>query len=295
MGWGVAALAIWSPYLIWQATHGWPQLTISAEIRAEYSVVGERIGFAVLQLVLFGIAAMVFWIVGLVSLLRVPAWRPYRILVWIWLVTLVVFVVTAGQGYYTAGTYPALIAAGAVMFERWTHRRALTVVVVAAVTLVMMPPFIPVVPVKILVANPMWSGLAENQLETVGWPELVDQVAAAYAAVPVADRGSVTILTDNYGEAGAVDRYGPAQGLSTAYSGHNAFGLWGPPPAEKTTVVAVSEDGAPTQLSDCVFFTRVHNDARIDNEESTRAAIYVCRAPAQGWAAAWPRIVHLDN
>jgi len=26
------------------------------------------------------------------------------------------FVVTAGQGYYTAGTYPALIAAGAVAF-----------------------------------------------------------------------------------------------------------------------------------------------------------------------------------
>jgi hypothetical protein len=258
-------------------------------------VAGERIGFAVLQLVLFGIAAMVFWIVGLVSLLREPAWRTYRILVLIWAVALVMFVVTAGQGYYMAGTYPALIAAGAVAFERWTHRRARLIGAVVVVTAVMLPPFIPVVPVRVLVANPMWSGLAENQLETVGWPELVDQVGAAYATVPKADRDSVTILTDNYGEAGAVDRYGPAQGLPTAYSGHNAFGLWGPPPAAKTTVVAVSEDGPPALLGRCSFFARVHNRHDIDNEESARAAIYVCRAPAQGWAAAWPQIVHLDN
>jgi len=210
---GLAALAIWSPYLIWQATNGWPQLTISGEIRAEYSVAEERIGFAVLQLVLFGIAAMVLWIVGLISLLQERARRSYRVLVWIWLVTLVVFVVTAGQGYYTAGTYPALIAAGAVAFERWTHRRTLLIVAVVVTTLVMLPPFIPVVPVRILVANPMWSGLAENQLETVGWPEFVDQVAAVYATVPATGRNSVTILTDNYGEAGAVDRYGPALGL----------------------------------------------------------------------------------
>jgi len=113
-------------------------------------------------------------------------------------------------GLLQAGTYSTLIAAGAVVFERWTHRRTLPIVAVVVVTLVMLPPFLPVVPVPVLVVNPMWSGLAENQLETVGWPEFVDQVAAAYATVPGTDRSNVTILTDNYGEAGAVDRYGPA-------------------------------------------------------------------------------------
>jgi hypothetical protein len=39
------------------------------------------------------------------------------VLGWAWLVVLVVFVVTAGQGYYAAGIYPPLIAAGAVGLE----------------------------------------------------------------------------------------------------------------------------------------------------------------------------------
>ena len=62
--------------------------------------------------------------------------------------------------------------------------------------------------------------------ETVGWPQLVGQVAAAYRSLPA----GTAILTGNYGEAGAIDRYGPALGLPRALSGHNAYGVWGPPP-----------------------------------------------------------------
>ncbi len=43
-----------------------------------------------------------------------------------------------------------------------------------------------------------------------------------------AGRSSVVLLTDNYGEAGAIDRFGPALGLPRAHSGHNAYALWGP-------------------------------------------------------------------
>ena len=74
--------------------------------------------------------------------------------------------------------------------------------------------------------------------ETIGWPELpADGRATSTARAP----GAV-ILTSNYGEAGAIDRYGPALGLPRAYSGHNAFGDWGPPPNGSAPVVAVGLD-----------------------------------------------------
>jgi len=60
-------------------------------------------------------------------------------------------------------------------------------------------------------------------------------------------------------------------------------------------VVAVSEDGPPALLVGCALVSDVHNRDGIDNEESTSAAIYLCRAPAAGWAAAWPTILHLDS
>ena len=55
--------------------------------------------------------------------------------------------------------------------------------------------------------------------ETIGWPELVGTVAGVYRS---AGRTAV-IFASNYGEAGAIDRYGPAVGLRQAYSGHNGF------------------------------------------------------------------------
>ena len=71
--------------------------------------------------------------------------------------------------------------------------------------------------------------------ETIGWPELTRTVAAVYRR---AGSGAV-IFTSNYGEAGAIDRYGPALGLPPAYSGHNAFGYWGPPPDRAAPVITV--------------------------------------------------------
>ncbi|MEP6526515.1 MAG: glycosyltransferase family 39 protein, partial [Nocardioidaceae bacterium] len=112
--WGGAALAaaIWVPYLLWQSDHGWPQLQLAHDISSEYSTAGERLGFVALQLLLFGPVGAWLWITGLARLWRSADWA--KVLPWTWLTVVVVFAVTAGQGYYTAGIYPVLIAAGAV-------------------------------------------------------------------------------------------------------------------------------------------------------------------------------------
>jgi hypothetical protein len=289
---GLVAALMWAPTLWWQATHGWPQITLAHEIHQEYSQAGNRIGFFAEQLLLFGLVGVWLWVWGAWRL-----WRDhtvYRVLPLIWLGSLVVFVITAGQGYYTAGTYPALIAAGAVALERRVRRRALVLSVAVVLALIALPPFLPLLSATQL-ANSPWSGSGENQFETVGWPELVHQVAATYDRLPAAQRAHTTILTTNYGEAGAIARFGPSHGLPTAYSGHNGFGDWGPPPQRDTSVVAVSEDGAPGLLRHCRRGAAIHNREGVSNEESQYAAIYVCEAPAQGWRAAWPRIRHLSS
>jgi len=291
--WVAAAIAAvcWTPVLLWQAAHGWPQLTLAHEIRAEYGTAGQRAGFVALQLLLFGVGTYL-WVVGLVNLWRDPRWRIYRVLAWTWLFVLAFFVVSAGQGYYTAGTYPVLIAAGAVAVER-RRRRWPLVVAVLAVSALFLPAALPVLSPATLGASP-WNGLGETQRETVGWPHLVGQVAAAYRSIPPDQRERAGIFTANYGEAGAVDRFGAAAGLPHAWSGINGYGLWGPPPSSMAPVVVVWEDGAPTEFfRDCRDLGRV--TAPVSNEESDRASVYVCAGPVDGWAAAWPRLVFLSN
>ena len=163
-----------------------------------------------------------------------------------------------------------------------------------ALAALLAPVALPLLPAATLQASG-WAGAAEPQFETVGWPQLVDEVAAAYRSLPDADRAGAVILAGNYGEAGAVDLYGPSRGLPSAWSGLNAYGWWGPPPDGGRAVVAVAEGGAPQELPDCRFVERVRNDEGVENEEAENAAIYVCRPPAQGWAAVWPQIRHLAN
>jgi hypothetical protein len=285
--------AMWVPYLLWQAGHGWPQLQLAHDVSAEYSSAGERLGFVALQLLGFGPLGGWLWITGLVHLWRSTDWR--KVLPYVWLTVIVVLIVTAGQGYYTAGVYPALIAAGAVRLEERVRRPVLAVVVALAIALLFVPAELPILSASAL-ANSPWSGLAENQFETVGWPEFTRQVDTAFHTIPASQRAHATILTQNYGEAGAVDRYGPALGLPPAHSGLNGFGYWGPPPETATWAVVVSEDGPPSPLlRQCRYVRRVTNHAGVDNEESQYAAIYVCRAPAAGWAATWPKFTYLNN
>jgi hypothetical protein len=210
---------------------------------------------------------------------------------------MVIFGITAGQVYYPAGFYPVLIAAGAVVVERRSARarRAAVgfVVVSAAVTL---PAALPLLPPATLNGT-FWGAISEPQREMVGWPGLVDQIAAAYRSFPPAERAAASVFTANYGEAGAVEEYGPSRGLpGTAYSGHNGFAGWGPPPQDGPVVVVWERGprGAPPSrwFTGCRSFGPVVTG--VDNEEGDRATVWACDGPVGGWRDVWPQLTHLS-
>ncbi|MEK8105268.1 hypothetical protein NKG94_08915 [Micromonospora sp. M12] len=81
--------------------------------------------------------------------------------------------------------------------------------------------------------------------ETIGWPAFADSIAAVHRGLPPQERSRAVVLTGNYGEAGAVARYGPARGLPRAYSGHNSMVDFGRPPADADVVIAVGWSARP--------------------------------------------------
>jgi hypothetical protein len=102
----------------------------------------------------------------------------------------------------------------------------------------------------------------------------------------------VVILASNYGEAGAVDRYGPALGLPSAYSGHMGFWWWGPPPGSRSAVViAVGFDQSYLSrfFASVVLARRLDNRLEVDNDEQG-ASIRVCKGMRADWATIWPRL-----
>ncbi|HEV7752920.1 MAG TPA: glycosyltransferase family 39 protein [Baekduia sp.] len=292
---GVAiALALWAPWLVWQDRHGWPQLDVSSEIAAGGSASSQpRWAFLPFQFLLVSPVLAPVWIAGLAALLRRPALRPFRLFAVAWLVLVVVFIATGGKPYYIAGLFPVLLAAGAIETDAWLARGAgrtrgallwgavgLSAIVSALIAL----PLLPARHAAAVVAMNADVG------ETIGWPDL----AATVAKVVHRAGGRPVIFTANYGEAGAIDRYGPARGLPAAYSGHNGFAEWGPPPDRPGRVVVVGL--GPAELAGhfegCRIAARVDNAAGVDNDERG-VPVAVCSGPRDGWSRAWDALRHL--
>jgi hypothetical protein len=296
--WAGAALALvlWSPWLIWQADHGWPQLDVSRAIASGGSTSSEAWWAVVpFQFLLVSPPLAPVWIAGLVRLFRDPAVRDVRFLAWAWVVLAIVFMATAGKPYYLAGLLPVLLAAGAGWVDGWLlrGRASLRVVVVAVAVglsaVIGLAVALPVLPASS--AGPVIE-VNEDVGETIGWPELARTVADVSRSLPAG--AEPMILARNYGEAGAIDRYGPALGLPRAYSGHNAYADWGPPPDGAAPVIAIGLRPAElaARLRGCRLVARIDNDAGIDNDERG-APVSVCSGPRRAWSREWGALRHL--
>jgi hypothetical protein len=151
---------------------------------------------------------------------------------------------------------------------------------------------LPLIPVGEVGASPV---AAANQTvgDQIGWQAYVRQVADVYRSLPADDRARSVVITANYGEAGAIDRYGPAYGLPDVYSGHNELGAYGPPP-ESATVAIIVTAGDPMRtgtFGSCAVAATLDNGVDVDNEEQG-ATVSVCRDRKVPWASAWSRFKH---
>jgi 4-amino-4-deoxy-L-arabinose transferase-like glycosyltransferase len=280
------ALALWAPHLLWQARAGWPAFEVASAVAAGGSTSSEPPElFLPFQLVLVSALLVPVWVVGLVRL-----WRDQRLraLALAYPLLAAVFLLTGGKPYYLAGLYPLLLAAGAQPTVDWARRRrSRTSLLVAGLALSGATSAVialPVLPVRD--AGPVIA-LNEDAGETVGWPAFVRTVANVHT-------GEAVVLTQNYGQAGAIDRYGPKLGLPAAYSGHNGYALWGPPPERDVPVVAVGipRDNLDRWFRRCKLAARIDNRVGIANEEQG-APLHVCNERRKTWAALWPQISHL--
>jgi hypothetical protein len=288
------ALALWLPNLVWQAGHGWPQLELASDIREDEA--GEsRATLIPFQLVVIGLLLVPVLGAGLWGLLRDPSLRPWRALGLAYPSLLVLLLALGAKPYYAAPLLLCLLAPGAVVAERWlrTPLRSVllgtAIVVTAAMSIVVA---LPVVPVDRLHSTPI-ADLNEDAIETVGWPALVRTVAEAHAGLPAAERAAAVVLTANYGEAGAIDRFGAAYGLPRAYSGHNAYARFGVPEGSVRPVIVIGYRDPPTELEGCRPVATVDNGVELDNEEQG-GTVFVCERPRRPWAVAWPAFTHLD-
>ncbi len=284
------ALLIWAPNLVWQATHGWPQLDMARAIAREDGA-ENRAELIPLQLLLLGPLLLPIWGAGLLWLWRAEETKPLRPLAFTYPVLLVAVFLGAGKSYYVAPMLLVYLVAGCVVVDRWMTkpRRVIAVgalVTASAVTSALIT--LPLLPVKDVGGSPV-AALNDDALETIGWPTFIDQVKAVVETLSPEQRANAILFTANYGEAGAIDHLGRPAGLSRAYSGHNSYSDWGIPPDSASPVVVIGftqRAYVDTYWSDCKEAARIDNGIGAENEEQG-VPIWVCASPKRPWADMW--------
>jgi 4-amino-4-deoxy-L-arabinose transferase-like glycosyltransferase len=282
------ALLIALPNLIWQASNGWPQFELAEALQARSD---GPVAFVLYQPLLLSITLAIPAAAGLWRLFRNAGLRPWQPIAVAYVLLFVLFMATGGKAYYLAPMNSALLAAGALWFEGLVDWRRQTMTAAAAVG----------VAIGVLIALPVLpQGTFERfdatgeLRETLGWSEMVDQVAAIHAQLPAAERDRTAIITASYGEAGAIDILGRAAGLPEAVSGHNNYHLWGPP-GEHGPIIAIGP------LADVIaricptvdLVDRLSNPWDVDNEEFG-TPILLCPSPRGQLADIWAQVRHYN-
>ena len=296
----VIAAALAAPDVIWQAAHGWPNLDVFRALQGQAG--HNRATYWIGQVLFTGPVLTPVWIAGLIWSLRSPAARLFRPVALACAITIAAQFVVGGKPYYSGAAFTFLLAAGCVPLERWLAARttllargaarigpaALMGAAMLAGGAVAAPVALSALPARVLHTVPLQK-INYDLGEEIAWPRLVALVAREYDSLPGPLRRQTTILAGNYGEAGAVDRYGPGLGLPQVYSGGNNFWLWGPPPAADTAAIAVNVNPGLLRRE----FAHVRLVATFSNglgvsDDEQGAPVYVATGLKSSWAQAWP-------
>ena len=305
---GLVAFAIFLPNLIWESHHGWPQFEVVRNAREFKNVRMSPLLFLGDQALFLNPVALPLWLVGLAWFLFSREGKRYRFFGFAYLIVVGLFIALDGKSYYPLPVYPMLIAAGGVAFERlsavvsWRWLRVAYPVLLILGGIVAVPFGVPLLPVDLFLRysqiipiahyakteQDATVALPQLYADMLGWQNTAVTISRVYHALPKSDQADCAILTGNYGEAGAIDYYGPALGLPKAISGHNSYYDWGPRNYSGGCVILFGDRSA--ELKD--LFGDVQQVATISNPLSMpverELAVYLCRKPRAPLAELWP-------
>ncbi len=309
------ALALLSPNLAWQALHGWPivavlqgdaahrpafQIGLALEYR---NLAGNALSFALEQLLYTNPLAVPIWLAGAVAPFRLPSFRDLRFITVAYAAVFVAAVALEGKGYYIVGFYATLFAIGAVTIERFARSVRITLFAsLAAVAILVLPLSLPVLSVEDLISYTKALGVTGRDgtpprllqpvfAEEFGWRRLARDVAKVYLALPARVRERTAIYADTYGDAGAIDFFGPRYGLPAALSSQNNYYLWGTHGYDGTTLVAIGATRIDLlrRFYGSVVLVRTSVEPYKWIVEGP-APIYLCRHPVAPLSVIWPQL-----
>ncbi|MGD0094872.1 MAG: glycosyltransferase family 39 protein [Terracidiphilus sp.] len=310
---GIAiALAITLPNILWQVNRHFPFVELQHNINANHrNVILSPLQFVFAQALLVNILSFAFVIAGAVFFFT-PPMKRFRALGWTFIAYMLLMYALHAKDYLVTPVYPVMLAAGAVAAERWFAntwtRRFVTAYIVAACALsaLMLPTFVPILPIDAFARYYQIMTLHRTEAEhgahsaipdyysaDFGWKERVEAVARYYNALPAEERQRTAIFGSFYGQAGAIDHFGPELGLPKAIGSHHSYWYWGSRGYTGASVIVLDGDLDYLQHH-CASLTLVADPKVQWAAPGSEKPIYHCRKLDSDLTKEWDTFRHFD-
>jgi len=309
----VISFLLFLPNLLWEIHYGWPTIALLRSVVGTKYIIVSPFEYIGQQALLTNPVATPLWLAGLWYLFGDREGKRFAVLGIAYVTVLVEMIFLHGKIYYLAPAYIMLFAAGAV----WTEQRLLPraggwvryaiVAPLVAGGVIAAPLAIPILPVEATIAYTRFWDVKAVHVENVpqgdlpqlfgdmfGWQEQAAAVASVYQSLRGTERSNAAIFAYNYGEASAIDYFGPGFGLPKAISGHNQYGLWGPRGYSGDLVVAIGFSEPRLRQSFEEVIPAVQVSARYAMPEEANLTIYICKRSRQPLQVSWPHWQYLN-
>ncbi len=311
-GAGIAFL-LFLPNLWWNIRHHFPFLELQRNIhRSGRDVALSPLTFLGQETLAMLPLALPVWLAGLWYLLFDREGKQFRLLGWAWLATVGIIMAMNPRVYYLFPAFPLLFAGGAVLWERWLGApRVRWVGPVYAGLMILMgallaPTLIPLLPPETYIRYAEATHLQQPRIEThelgplpqlfadqFGWEEMAATVAGAFNALPPDVRSKTAIFGQVYGQASAIDFFGPRYGLPPAISGHQSYFLWGPRgyTGDSMIVMADRQERLKQLFRDVRKVAHVYHPYSMPYEHFD---VFYCQGMKMTMGELWPKIKKWD-
>jgi hypothetical protein len=310
---GAAGALLLAPNIVWEIRSGWPTLEFVRNAQLVKNYHASLLEFAAGQVLLMGPTNLPVWLAGLGFCLFSGSGKTYRALGWAYLAMFALMAVAGGKAYYMTPIYPALLAPGALVIERaaasfeWRWLRPALACLVMVGGIAVAPMALPILPPKTFLQYARMVGVAEVRQERhqqgampqqfadmFNWPEMAATVAGVYRSLPPDERADCTIFAGNYGEAGALEFFGPRYGLPRVISPHNNYWIWGPGDGTTRTVIFLG-----ARLAEIApYFDQVTEEGVVRCDYcmpfENELPVWVATGPKFSFKAVWPRLKHFE-
>jgi MFS family permease len=302
---GLLSVVFVLPMVYWNSINGWPMIQFYESFRGDVTG-GGPLNFFITQLAIISFLNAPIFILGLYFYLKSNEGSELRALGLSYLLLYAFMTLLNMKTYYLMPIYPMLFAGGAIMIERssfsergfslrWFGSKPFVACLII-VGMLIAPIAVPILSPTTLIKYYGASDYYSNPLpDRYGWSGMVTNLSKAVDTLPVNVRSQSCIFTSNYGEASAVNFFGPSLGLPKAISGHNNYYVWGPDSCTGQVLITIGVSLATMQQAYKSVSTLTTLDCQYCISYEQILPVYLCTNPNfTSVATLWPEVKQYD-